>query len=202
LFVVFLCLLQYYSKFCCFPCNEINSLEVEFLFMCNFTLFVTTDTYSQYYTELCNHAVNTTNLCVCSQGPKVPPLVIPYVNAPGPGQTIAEWNRQQSAQIPMQIGSGAGGVDDGAEMTEEEMAHYAQAQQQQQQQHAYEQQQLQLQQQQQQQHQMQHEAAAAAASHSQQQQYANYTPAQLAAAQQAQKQRQQQYAQQHDQSMS
>jgi len=39
------------------PCNEINSLEVEFLFMCNFTLFVTTDTYSQYYTELCNHAV-------------------------------------------------------------------------------------------------------------------------------------------------
>jgi hypothetical protein len=195
--------LQYYSKVGGVPCNEINSLEVEFLFMCNFTLFVTTDTYSQYYTELCNHAVNTTNLCVCSQGPKVPPLVIPYVNAPGPGQTIAEWNRQQSAQIPMQIGSGVGGgVDDGAEMTEEEMAHYAQAQQQQQQQHAYEQQQLQLQQQQQQQQHMQHEAAAAAASHSQQQQYGNYTPAQLAAAQQAQKQRQQQYAQQHDQSMS
>lgn len=46
--------------------------------MCNFTLFVTTDTYSQYYTELCNHAANTSNVCSCSQErPKVPMLVIP-----------------------------------------------------------------------------------------------------------------------------
>ena len=36
------------------PCNEMNVLEVEFLFMTNFSLFVTTDTYRQYYTELCN----------------------------------------------------------------------------------------------------------------------------------------------------
>jgi len=189
---------SYYSKVGGVPCNEINSLEVEFLFMCNFTLFVTTDTYSQYYTELCNHAVNTTNLCACSQGPKVPPLVIPYVNAPGPGQTITEWNRQQSSQIPRSDDTGDMVGADG-QLSEEEMAHYV-AQQQQQQQQAYEQQ---LQQQQ------QHEAAAAAAA---QQQYANYTPAQLqqlAAQQQAQKQRyaqqqQQQYAQQqqHDQPMS
>lgn len=67
---------------------------------CNFTLFVTTDTYSQYYTELCNHAMNQQNVCSCSQGPRVPTLVIPYVNAPGPGQTMNEWERQQSPNIP------------------------------------------------------------------------------------------------------
>lgn len=92
----------YYAKVGGVPCSEINSLEVEFLFMCNFTLFVTTDTYSQYYTELCNHALNTSNACSCSQGPKVPPLIIPYVNAPGPGQSVADWNHQQQQQMMQQ----------------------------------------------------------------------------------------------------
>jgi hypothetical protein len=123
--------------------------------MCNFTLFVTTDTYSQYYTELCNHAQNAQNVCNCSQGPKVPALIIPYVNAPGPGQTIAEWHSQQSANIPYyRTESGA----EMGEMTEAEMQQAYALQQQQaayeQQQHAYAQQQQgkPSQQQQQQQH--------------------------------------------------
>jgi len=68
----------YYAKVGGVPCTEINSLEVEFLFLCNFALFVNTDTYSQYYTELCNHAANTSNMCACSQGPRVPQLIIPH----------------------------------------------------------------------------------------------------------------------------
>ena len=115
------------------PCNEINSLEVEFLFMCNFTLFVTTDTYSQYYTELCNHAQNAQNVCNCSQGPKVPALIIPYVNAPGPGQTVQEWHSQQQASIPYYR------TENGAEMGEMTEAEMQQAYALQQQQAAYEQ---------------------------------------------------------------
>jgi len=116
--------------------------------------------------------VNTQNLCVCSQGPKVPPLVIPYVNAPGPGQTIAEWNMQQSSQIPARQAD-----DDNADthLSDEQMAHYVAQQ-------AYE-----HQQQLQQQH--MHE----------QQQYANYTPAQIQQIQQQQHLQQQQQQQQQKQ---
>lgn len=46
----------YYAKVGGVPCNEINILEVEFLFMTNFTLYVSTETYTQYYRELSNHA--------------------------------------------------------------------------------------------------------------------------------------------------
>jgi len=69
----------YYAKVGGVPCNEMNSLEVEFLFMTNFTLFVATDTYKQYYTELCNHAQNST--CGCSTQP-IPKLVIPGLTKP------------------------------------------------------------------------------------------------------------------------
>lgn len=86
---------------------------------------MTTDTYSQYYTELCNHAANTANVCSCSQGPKVPPLIIPYVNAPGPGQTIAEWHMQQSPNIPYFRHDGG----DVSELSEQEQAMYSQQQQ-------------------------------------------------------------------------
>jgi len=64
----------YYAKVGGVPCVEMNSLEVEFLFMTNFTLYVATDTYRQYYTELCNHAQNAS--CGCSQQ-QIPRLVIP-----------------------------------------------------------------------------------------------------------------------------
>lgn len=64
----------YYAKVGGVPCQEMNSLEVEFLFMTNFTLFVTTETYRQYYTELCNHAMHSN--CGCATHP-IPPLNIP-----------------------------------------------------------------------------------------------------------------------------
>lgn len=64
----------YYAKVGGVPCVEMNSLEVDFLFMTNFTLFVATDTYRQYYTELCNHAMNSS--CGCATQP-LPKLIVP-----------------------------------------------------------------------------------------------------------------------------
>lgn len=72
----------YYAKVGGVPRGEMNSLEVEFLFMTNFTLFVPTEQYRQYYTELCNHARN--SACECSsQDGKIPDLIIPEPDAKG-----------------------------------------------------------------------------------------------------------------------
>lgn len=65
---------SYYAKVGGVSAHEMNSLEVEFLFMANFTLFVSTETYSQYYFELSNHAAN--GNCGCASI-RVPPLVLP-----------------------------------------------------------------------------------------------------------------------------
>jgi hypothetical protein len=46
----------FYAKVGGVPCNEMNSLEVEFLFLINFSLHVPPETYRKYYIELCNHA--------------------------------------------------------------------------------------------------------------------------------------------------
>ena len=46
----------FYAKVGGVPCAEMNSLEVEFLFLINFSLHVSPDNYSRYYNELCNHA--------------------------------------------------------------------------------------------------------------------------------------------------
>jgi hypothetical protein len=64
----------YYAKVGGVPPQEMNNLEVEFLFMANFTLYVSTETYSQYYMELRNHAVN--GSCHCATR-RVPELIIP-----------------------------------------------------------------------------------------------------------------------------
>jgi len=66
----------YYAKVGGVPCTEMNSLEVEFLFMTNFTLFVSTETYKQYYEELRNHA-SSNSTCGCNRT-KVPPLVFQF----------------------------------------------------------------------------------------------------------------------------
>ena len=42
----------YYAKVGGVPMQEINALEVEFLFMCNFDLFVTRKKYEDYLTSL------------------------------------------------------------------------------------------------------------------------------------------------------
>lgn len=72
----------YYAKVGGVPRGEMNSLEVEFLFMTNFTLFVPTEQYRQYYTELCNHAKNSTCECVSQDG-RIPGLKIPVPDANG-----------------------------------------------------------------------------------------------------------------------
>lgn len=46
----------FYAKIGGVPCNEMNILEVEFLFLINFSLHVAPETYLQYYLELCSHA--------------------------------------------------------------------------------------------------------------------------------------------------
>jgi hypothetical protein len=66
---------QYYAKVGGVPCGEINSLEVEFLFLINFSLHVTEEVYFRYFTELANHAVN--SACHCCTGPS-------FASAPGP----------------------------------------------------------------------------------------------------------------------
>jgi hypothetical protein len=66
----------YYAKVGGVPAGEMNTLEVEFLFMTNFSLFVTTDTYRQYYQELWNHA-NSSSACGCG-GSRVPPLTLAF----------------------------------------------------------------------------------------------------------------------------
>eukprot|EP00939_MAST-03C_sp_MAST-3C-sp1_P004536 g4536.t1 len=46
----------YYAKIGGVPCSEMNSLELEFLFLINFTLYVEPESYNKYYLELINHA--------------------------------------------------------------------------------------------------------------------------------------------------
>jgi len=72
----------YYAKVGGVTYSEMNALEVEFLFMLNFDLFVTTETYKQYYDELWNHANNSTShLCGCNNA-KVPLLILPRFDEP------------------------------------------------------------------------------------------------------------------------
>jgi len=47
----------YYAKIGGVPCAEMNSLELEFLFLTNFSLHVSTESYERYYNELANHPV-------------------------------------------------------------------------------------------------------------------------------------------------
>jgi hypothetical protein len=48
---------SYYAKIGGVPCAEMNALELEFLFLINFTLYVEPDSYNKYYSELRNHAI-------------------------------------------------------------------------------------------------------------------------------------------------
>lgn len=72
----------YYAKVGGVPRGEMNSLEVEFLFMANFSLFVPSEQYRQYYTELGNHAKH--SACDCSkQASNIPELKFPLCDAVG-----------------------------------------------------------------------------------------------------------------------
>ena len=45
----------YYAKVGGVPCAEVNSLELELLFSCGFSLHVSTDTFEKYFKELVGH---------------------------------------------------------------------------------------------------------------------------------------------------
>jgi len=67
---------------------EMNSLEVEFLFMLNFDLFVTSETYKQYYDELWGHANSSVaTTCGCSTA-HVPPLILPFGDTKEKGSEV------------------------------------------------------------------------------------------------------------------
>eukprot|EP00735_Rhodelphis_limneticus_P010344 TRINITY_DN3075_c0_g1::TRINITY_DN3075_c0_g1_i1::g.22316::m.22316 TRINITY_DN3075_c0_g1::TRINITY_DN3075_c0_g1_i1::g.22316 ORF type:complete len:227 (-),score=2.09,sp/O80513/CCU41_ARATH/54.11/3e-49,Cyclin/PF08613.6/2.8e-35,Cyclin/PF08613.6/1.3e+04,Cyclin_N/PF00134.18/2.4e-10 TRINITY_DN3075_c0_g1_i1:658-1272(-) len=55
----------YYAKVGGVPNTEINSLELEFLFMINFSLNVAPEVFDQYERELAFHSRNTPRLCSC-----------------------------------------------------------------------------------------------------------------------------------------
>lgn len=56
----------YYAKVGGVPVNEMNLLEVELLFRLNFSLFVNTEIFKKYQSELSHHA--TINFCKCISG--------------------------------------------------------------------------------------------------------------------------------------
>lgn len=113
----------YYAKVGGVPRGEMNSLEVEFLFMTNFTLFVPTEQYRQYYTELCNHAKNSACSCSAQHG-KIPDLAIPVPDAgtfglrqgqlQAPKLTIPAYGLQEQGQgqAATQPGMGSGMMTD------------------------------------------------------------------------------------------
>jgi len=79
----------YYAKVGGVTCDEMNSLEVEFLFMLNFHLFVSTRTYKMYYQELCVHASNPKSTCGC-RSTQVPVLILPFPLDDGKAFTTRE----------------------------------------------------------------------------------------------------------------
>eukprot|EP00624_Nannochloropsis_granulata_P007702 evm.model.NODE_9036_length_22116_cov_22.491907.7 len=58
----------YYAKVGGVPCKEINSLEVEFLFLTNFSLHVTEEVFFRYFHELMNHAAHAQCPSCCRRG--------------------------------------------------------------------------------------------------------------------------------------
>ena len=51
----------YYAKIGGVPRNEMNILELEFLFLVNFSLYLDPNEYQKYHTELCSDNTQTGN---------------------------------------------------------------------------------------------------------------------------------------------
>jgi hypothetical protein len=74
---------RYYARIGGVDATEINQLEVEFLFMTNFQLYVDPDCYVQYWRQLCDHIANTaTSTSTPPQLNFRPPQLPPYPIAP------------------------------------------------------------------------------------------------------------------------
>lgn len=57
----------YYAKIGGVQPNEINILEIDFLFHINFSLFVTKEEYEKYYKQLINHAESAETCPKCNE---------------------------------------------------------------------------------------------------------------------------------------
>uniref|UniRef100_A0A0A9Y109 Protein CNPPD1 n=1 Tax=Lygus hesperus TaxID=30085 RepID=A0A0A9Y109_LYGHE len=91
----------YYAKIGGVAPLELNNLEVEFLFMNSFTLFVTTDTYMQYYQELCNHFMNVElRSCSCnpSSSARCRKPLLPHITTTTNNTTTEVSTQQQQSQ--------------------------------------------------------------------------------------------------------
>lgn len=108
----------YYAKVGGVLTAEINLLEVEFLFLLNFTLFVPTDIYVQYHSEMRKHCLATPSQCNCHLNP-LPVLVLlpelqPDPNRPDIAITVmTTFATPQSAQASRAAAHGVGVVDCG-----------------------------------------------------------------------------------------
>ncbi len=114
----------YYAKVGGVPCKEMNSLEVEFLFLTNFSLFVTYETYKQYHTELRNHSINSTCDCNASAVPELEPCgdaKAPTSAAGGGGQRrlrpVASTSSRMITDSPQVQGAGGGAAGSAMEMS-------------------------------------------------------------------------------------
>ena len=59
----------YYAKIGGVPRNEMNLLELEFLFLVNFSLYLDPDEYEKYHFELCHDSPRTGRKLACVSNP-------------------------------------------------------------------------------------------------------------------------------------
>jgi hypothetical protein len=86
----------YYAKVGGVSCSEMNALELDFLFLIDFSLNVSPDLFNRYRTELIKHAFN---YCSCPCGADPVSMSIPRVNNGTP-----DWNN--ITHYAQQYGSG------------------------------------------------------------------------------------------------
>jgi hypothetical protein len=88
----------YYAQIGGVSTEEINSLEVEFLFMINFSLHVSREIYDQYHRELTKHMMSG---CSC-QGlvQPQPALNVQSVNNPGNESDQRQSKVSESISVP------------------------------------------------------------------------------------------------------
>jgi len=105
----------YYAKVGGVPCNEMNSLELEFLFLINFSLHVTPECFERYQSELVLHAVcSNERPCFCVpflSAASVPPRQQPHPQAhfsvPVPAKCLPDPNAIEDVwkHCPMDVES-------------------------------------------------------------------------------------------------
>jgi Cyclin len=70
---------SHYAKVGGISTPEMNLLEVEFLLMVRFNLFVSIETYQQYYNQIRAHAYGNDSPCGCKQAKvQIPLLILPH----------------------------------------------------------------------------------------------------------------------------